>query len=235
MLAAEKIYDPARDAANTKQYGQDPGVATAAFGAVALWLLGDDDASLGASERSLQWAQRTGQPSSRALALHFAAMLHQLRGDIEQTARVAGTALDLAEAEGFPFWRAGALVLGGWAAAARGDAGGVEQIHRGVHDWLATGSRTYQPYYLGLLADALLRSDRSFEAIAVLDEAIDAAQKLPEGLYEAELHRLRARSVMVNGERRAARASLKEARAVAGAQGAVALESRVRADLELMR
>src|SRR6185295_17447432 len=98
----------------TRYFGQDPGVATAAFGAVALWLLGESDAAARASQRSLQWAQRTNQPSSRAIALHFAAMLHQLRGDAAETARVARSALELAEAEEFPFWRAGALVLGGW-------------------------------------------------------------------------------------------------------------------------
>jgi DNA-binding winged helix-turn-helix (wHTH) protein/predicted ATPase len=239
MLAAERIYDAARDATNTRQYGQDPGVATAAFGAVALWLLGDDDAATAASARSLEWAQRTNQPSTRALALHFAAMLHQLRGDHAETGRVATSALRLAEAEEFPFWRAGAMVLGGWAhvAARPADAAaaaGVDQIRRGLDDWLATGSRTYQPYYLGLLADALLRSGRDAEAAAVLDEAIGAARKLPEGLYEAELLRLRGVAMKAESPHLAVE-SVREAIEITHAQGARSFESRARVDLEAMR
>jgi len=40
MEQAAAVYDPAAHAGNTTSFGQDPGVATQAFGAVALWLLG---------------------------------------------------------------------------------------------------------------------------------------------------------------------------------------------------
>src|SRR5688500_20216030 len=53
MEQAAAIYDPSRHAANTESYGQDPCVASTAFGAVALWLLGRPAEALAASERSL--------------------------------------------------------------------------------------------------------------------------------------------------------------------------------------
>jgi DNA-binding winged helix-turn-helix (wHTH) protein/tetratricopeptide (TPR) repeat protein len=213
MEQAAAVYDPALHARNTEAYGQDPGVATQAFGSVALWILGRPREALAACERSLDMARQVDQPSSTAVATHFAAMLHQLRGDAARVADLARHAVELSAEEGFSFWHAGGQVLRGWArvatatassgpaasaaasAASESDAG-LADLRRGLDAWLATGSRTYHTYYLGLLADALHRIGRPREALRPLDEALSAAQLLPEGLYEAELYRLRGRSVI---------------------------------------
>ena len=50
-------------------------MATLAMGAVALWLLGDEASAVRESNRAIEIARRTLQPSSTAMALHFAAML----------------------------------------------------------------------------------------------------------------------------------------------------------------
>jgi predicted ATPase/DNA-binding winged helix-turn-helix (wHTH) protein len=200
MQQAAKIYDPQRHAVNTERFGQDPGVATLAFGAVALQLMGREDEAIKTSRRALELARNSNQPSTLALAMHFSAMLHQLRGDAGATEQWAQDSIELASAEGFSFWLAGGTILRGWAWVARcagrgaGEAvmaqAGIAEIRRGLAAWLATGSRTYHTYYLGLLADALLRLKRPDEARTALDEAIAAARSMPEGLYEAELHRL---------------------------------------------
>jgi predicted ATPase/DNA-binding winged helix-turn-helix (wHTH) protein len=243
MQQAAAIYDPARHAGNTERFGQDPGVATLAFGAVALMLMGRGEEALRASERSLELARRSLQPSSLALAMHFAAMLHQCRDDASATEQWSQSSVELASREGFSFWLAGGTVLRGWAwvarCAGRGKGGimmaeaGVAEIRRGLDAWLRTGSRTYQTYYLGLLADALLRVGRPDEALTALDEAMAAARALPEGLYEAELHRLRARCLIESrGEcDAAARECFQDALRVAQAQGAKLFESRAQEDL----
>jgi predicted ATPase/DNA-binding winged helix-turn-helix (wHTH) protein len=245
MERAEAIYDPALHAANTQTFGQDPGVATLAFGAIALWLLNRADEAQAAGERSLQLARRLQQPSSLALALYFAAMLHQLRGDAVQTARYAQAAIDIATGEGFSFWRAGGLVLRGWARAAGAEVvqgadpdAGLDDIRHGLDAWLATGSRTYHSYFLGLHADALLRLDRPAEALAPLDEAIAAARSLPEGLYEAELFRLKGSSLLASGKGsapREARIAFSEALRVAQNQGARFFELKAAAELAALR
>jgi DNA-binding winged helix-turn-helix (wHTH) protein/tetratricopeptide (TPR) repeat protein len=202
MEQAAAVYDPAAHAGNTTSFGQDPGVATQAFGAVALWLLGRPREALEASGRALELARRLDQPSSLAVALHFAAMLHQCRGDDAATAKWAQEEIDLAAEEGFSFWLAGGQVFRGWARVAAcgrgagpdGAEGGLADIRRGLDAWIATGSRTYHSYFLGLYADALQRLGRHREALRPLDEGLSAAQLLPEGLYEAELYRLRGRS-----------------------------------------
>jgi adenylate cyclase len=189
-----------------------------------------------AGDHSLELAKQTSQPSTQAIALHFAAMLHQLRGDVATTAKHARAAQALAAKEGFLFWGAGATIFAGWAAAASGKGGGVETIQRGLSDWLATGSRTYQPYYLGLLADALLRQHRPRAALPALEQAIAAARALPEGLYEAELHRLKAAALRdESADRGAVEAALTSAVDVARRQSAKLFESRAAADRASLR
>jgi predicted ATPase len=173
-------------------------VATLAFGSVSLWIQGRCGEAVRAGRRAVELARRLSQPSSLAVALHFSAMLSQLRGDAAATEAVAAEAVALAAEEGFSFWLAGGRVLRGWARAARGGPGGVgvREILEGLDAWRDTGSRTYLTYYLGLLADAMLRDGRPAEARQRLAEALVAARELPEGLYEAELHRLRARALV---------------------------------------
>jgi tetratricopeptide (TPR) repeat protein len=117
-----------------------------------------------------------------------------------------------------------------------GDAdGAIEDIRRGIDAWLATGSRTYHTYYLGLLADALQRRGRHAEAVAPLEEALSAAKSLPEGLYEAELHRLTGRSLAHAGRGDEAEAAFARAVLLARAQGARWFESLAAADLASVR
>jgi predicted ATPase len=174
--------------------------------------------------------------------MHFAAMLHQMRGDAAATLHWADETIRLATEEGFSFWLAGGLVLRGWARVTGGapsedgatDDGGIADIRRGLEAWIATGSLTYHTYYLGLLADALQHLGRAEEAAAPLEEALVAAQSLPEGLYEAELHRLRGRNViMATGDSTHADAHdcFSKALSTARAQGARWFEWRAADDL----
>jgi DNA-binding winged helix-turn-helix (wHTH) protein/predicted ATPase len=238
MARAAAIYEPEHHAANTQSYGQDPGVATLAFGSVSLWLQGRGDEAVRAGRRSVELARRLSQPSSLAIALHFSAMLNQLRGDAGATEAVAAEAVALAADEGFSFWLAGGRVLRGWARAARGEpsGAGVREILQGLEAWRDTGSRTYLTYYLGLLADALLRGGRPAEAHQRLAEALAEARELPEGLYEAELHRLRARALLDPAAADACAPAeafqcLSEALAVARRQGAKWFELQSALDL----
>ena len=237
MERSAAIYDPERHAANTQSYGQDPGVAALAFGSVSLWLQGRADEAVRAGRRSVELARRLSQPSTLSIALHFSAMLNQLRGDAAATEATAAEAVALAADEGFSFWLAGGCVLRGWARAARGEprGAGVREILEGLDAWRDTGSRTYLTYYLGLLADALLRDGRPADALVRLEEALAAARELPEGLYEAELHRLRARAVLHPDAESAGAAEalrcLSRALSVARAQGAKWFEVQSARDL----
>jgi predicted ATPase len=186
------LYDPARVANNAEVYGQDPGVATMSFGAVALWMMGRTDESLQTHRRAMELANQLRRPSTLALAKYFAAMLHQLRGDAAAARQAAEETIALAAEDGFTFWHAGGTILRGWARAMTGEGeSGIAELRRGIDAWRDTGSRTYSTYHQGLLAEALLTNDRCAEARNVLDEALTAAREMPEGIYLPQLSRLK--------------------------------------------
>jgi predicted ATPase len=231
MRSAAALYDPDRHRTLTFRFGQDPGVACLAFGAVALWLLGEPEEAATRSRDAVRLARDGLQPSTLALALHFAAVLHQFRGEPGAVREFASEAMAVSVEHRFAFWQAGATVLLGWAGAASG-AEGTELLEQGIESWRATGSGTYLAYYLGLLADARTRRGDAGGALGALDEADRVAAVTAERLYEPEAHRLRG-ELLAPRAPDAAEASLRAAVASAKAQQARALE--LRAALSLGR
>jgi len=167
---------------------------------VALWLLGYPDQAERQSEAAIRMS-RTLSPASQAVALHFAAMLHQLRRDPARACACAEEVGAIAVEHRFSFWLAGANILAGWSTARLGaTAIGAEQLRRGLFQWQSTDSVTYQTYYLGLLADVLGDQGDATEPLRVLHEALALARQTGEGLYEAELHRLRGALLLRDAE-----------------------------------
>jgi predicted ATPase len=102
----------------------------------------------------------------------------------------------LAAEHGLSLWLAGSAILRGWAIAAGGDVDvGTAMLRNGINDWKATGAMTYCSYFLGILAETRLRSGQDSEAAGLLDEALALADRTGEGLFAAELHRLRGEAL----------------------------------------
>jgi len=193
------LYHPQRHGLHALLFGQDPGVICKAYGAVALWLLGFPDAARRQSEEAVAMSRRLS-PTSQSVALHFAAMLHQMCRNPSKARECAEASSAIAAEHGLSFWLAGGGVMNGWSRCAAGDAeAGIAQLRQGLLDWAATGSVTYRTYYLGLLAEALGSIGQVVEARSVLDEALSLVQKTDESFYEAELWRLRGELVVKGG------------------------------------
>jgi adenylate cyclase len=133
---------------------------------------------------------------------------------------------------------AGSAILRGWALAAAGDvAAGIAGMRQGLSDWRATGSITYRTYFLGILADALMRRGDVAESLVLLDEALALARRTGEGFYEAELYRLHGEALLA-GTPEPAEATCREAEEpfrqafnVAGKQNAKSLQLRAAVSL----
>ncbi len=194
------LYDPVRHREHSSVFGQDPGVICKAYGAVVLWLLGFPDSAVQQSEAAIQLS-RDRSPTSQAVALHFAAMVHQLRRDATRTLDCANRAAMIAAEHRLSFWLASAAVLSGWALAKDGAPGeGLARLRQGLNDWRATGSVTYETYYLGLLADVLAEQGERDAAAHALDEALRLAAQTGEGFVLSELHRQQGELLLLQGE-----------------------------------
>jgi predicted ATPase len=232
------LYDPKRHHGHTLLYGQDPGVACRAFGGVALWLLGYPDQAVGHSRDAIALGRQLGQPSTLALALHFAAMLRQYRREVPAVEEDAVATTAISTEHGLSFWRACGEIMHGWALAEQGArVRGIGQLRQGLTDWKIAGSETYRTYFLALLAEALGNDGQIEEGLGVLAEALAQMQSTGEGLHGAELHRLQGELLLrreaAEGAGREAEACFHRALTIARRQRAKSLE--LRAAMSLAR
>src|SRR5262249_53399683 len=232
------LYDPKRHHSHTFLYGQDPGVACLAFGAVALWLLGYPDQAVQRSREAVALAGELGQPSTLVLALHFAAMLRQYRREVPAVRGSAEATTAIAAEHGFSFWRASSLIMGGWAVSEQGAwTSGIAQLRQELTAFAATGAETYRTYYLALLAEALGREGQIEEGLGVLAEALALMHSTGEGFHGAELHRLQGEFLLRRETAevacREAEACFRQALTIARRQQAKSLE--LRAAMSLTR
>src|SRR5215510_2292247 len=109
------LYDPQQHHFLALRHGQDPGVFCLCYMVRILWFLGYADQALQRSQEALVLAQELAHPFSLALALTFAALVHQLRQEGRATQEQAEAAITLCTEQGFTFYQAMGTILRGWA------------------------------------------------------------------------------------------------------------------------
>jgi DNA-binding winged helix-turn-helix (wHTH) protein/predicted ATPase len=176
----------------------DLGVFCRCSAAHALWHLGYPDEALHHIQHALTLSGELAHPYSRALALAYAAMLHQFRRETHLAQGMAETAIALCQEQGFAYYLAWGILMRGWALSAqcRGEEG-MAEMRRGLDAIRATGAQLRQPYYLALLAEACGQTGEVEGGMQVLAEALAEADHHGEGWQEAELHRLRGELLLL--------------------------------------
>lgn len=173
-------------------YGRDIGIPFRAHGAVVLWLLGFPDQAVERCHLAARLARKKLDFYGLCIALCNSAKVHQLRREAEATAEFARDLMSIAEEQAFPVWFAAGTILAGWAESRLGDwESGVTRIRQGIAAFLGNGAAMMQPYFLGLLAEALDTGGQILDGLAVLVRALELVEETGERYYEAELHRLR--------------------------------------------
>jgi DNA-binding SARP family transcriptional activator/tetratricopeptide (TPR) repeat protein len=195
-----------------------------AWCAHALWLLGRDEEALHWCDWATARAEECDHPYSLAVALGYAAITHQLRGDVDRALDSARRVQEICARYEFAYYDHWGLILAGWCA---GGTAGADQIREGLGRLRDQGALTRQPYYLALLAETLLSCGQRDAAGAVLESARAAAAIHDDRWWLPELYRLDAR----RHHGPAASDLLCKAISLAEQQGAVALADRARADL----
>jgi predicted ATPase len=186
----ERTYERARDLC--QQLGETALLFPALFGLWMLCLVRLEVATARQlAEQLLTLAQELAHPFSQALALHFAARLHQWRREPRVTYAHATASLRLCTEQAFTLYAVLGTILQGWALAAQGQgAAGMARMRQGLAAYQATGTVLTTTYWLALLAEACGRDGQVEAGLSAVAEALAAVAQSGERFYEAELYRL---------------------------------------------
>jgi tetratricopeptide (TPR) repeat protein len=195
-----------------------------AWSAHALWLVGREAEARHWCDWAITRAEEVDHPYSLAVALAYAGVTHQLRGDAERTVEFAARTREICARYEFSYYGNWGLILAGWCAGGLDGAGQIREGLRRLRDQRALAR---QPYYLALLAQTLMSAGQADAAGAVLDSAFTAAAAHDDRWWLPELYRLEA----ARCPGRAGRELLARAISLAEQQGSHALIRRASADL----
>jgi predicted ATPase len=213
-------------------YSDSPGVIGRLHLSCIQWLLGFPDRALATLEAGLKLSEGLATPSFLALALVFAAIVHQWRREFEAARRQAEAAITVAREHGLPARLAIGTICRGAALAGLGQhEEGIAELHAGFSGWNATGARLYDPMWLGFTAEAHAAVGQLDAAFAALDRATETAATTAQFFYQPELHRLRGAFHVQSGDAAQAQHWLSEAITLARSQAARLLELRAATSL----
>jgi predicted ATPase len=185
------LDDSQEDQAHAFLFGMDLGVFCRAWAAHALWHLGYPDQALTMSHAALTRARALSHPFSQALALGYAAILHQFRREERATDERAAAGMALCREHGFAYYLTWGTILQGWVLAEQGQQeAGIAQMRDGLAAFRATGGEVRLPYYLTLLAEACGKAGRAADGLILVADALALAEAKGERWREVELHRL---------------------------------------------
>jgi len=195
------LCDPQQYRSHTSLFGVDLAVFCLSMASHTLWGFGYADQALAKSREALARAQELLHPFSQAVALAYAAMLHQLRREGFTAYERSAAAVALCTEQEFAYYLAWGMIIQGWTLPVQSRATeGIAQMRQGLAALQAIGAVLRRPYYLALLAEAHGDSGQTGEGLRVLAEAFAEVQKTGERFWEAELYRLKGDLLMQTGE-----------------------------------
>jgi len=186
------LFNPEQHRYDALYYAQNPGVAMRCYAAWALWLSGHPDQALTRMQEAVSLARELCEPPGLAYAFYFAAILHQLRREAPQAQEQAEAAMAVDRAHGLTLYHAHAVIARGWALfEQRSREEGIEQMRQGLAVHEATGAKVLHPHFLTLLGEALGKNGQTEEAMRLLDDAVEMAQRNRDESYLAESYRVK--------------------------------------------
>ena len=186
------LYGPEAQEEMARLFSLDVAVLSTAYGGRSQWIRGYPDQALEMVERSVTLAREHGRPFDLATALSTGAgYARLLRGEVSETRQCAMEAIEISEANHYPYLQARGLIELGWCHLQEGDiAAGIARLEEGIAKFRATGALTTMPVAQVLLAEALGAAGRAEEGLQVVAEALAYIGDSGERDSEAELHRI---------------------------------------------
>jgi predicted ATPase len=192
--------------------------------------MGYPDRAVQRAQEAVDLSEQLGHLYSLATAQGQLAGIYQYRNQPDLAGSWAEASRHLAIDQGFRYRQAIAEILRGWAIAQTGRPhDGVTQLRHGLQLHAATGASMETPYFLALLASALIAANQLDEAQETLTEALDTVRGNRSFFYEPELLRLKGSLLLHDGNRSRmdeAEECFEQSLAIARLRGARSLELR---------
>jgi predicted ATPase len=184
------------------------------------------------SQEALALAGELGHPFSLADVLCFAGcMFNEMRRDAQALKDNAEELMRLAN-EKVPGWSEAGTLFRGEALAMLGQVQeGMAQIREVIAPYQSRGGWCYLPGRLRSLAEAQAKAGHPEEGLTTLAEALALVEQTDQRHWEAELYRLRAELLLMQGDEAEAEASFHKAVEVARRQQAKSWELRATVSL----
>ena len=226
-------YDPLAHRDLAHRFGHDPRAASANYKAWILWHLGFPDQAARTFEENLRWTREVNHANTTGLVLCMGTMTNIWLRRPEQVEKAAREALQLAEEMGLALWHAWGRIYLGWALSQQDAALGLDEIEAGLSEAQQIGAARYEPFHLGIVADAYARSGLREKARTNIAKAFAALALGHHEAFSADLYRTRAMlSLHIDlAERAEATADLRLALEIARRQKAPTLQLRAARDL----
>jgi class 3 adenylate cyclase/tetratricopeptide (TPR) repeat protein len=232
---ANKMFNASQEADRmaARAAGQDAGVAMLSLMSWVLWILGDVDAAVTRMAAALERADEVNHAHSNAYAWYYASVLHALRGEPAIAQAYAERCLIISEQHGFRQWLGLSRAIRGICAVMLDESGGrLDEVKAALDEYQRAGYQVGITAQFVLLCPALLHRDQTETTLEVIDHGLSIVSHNSERFFEAELYRLKARTLLMRSAQDAEVESLlDQALRTARAQEARSLELRAATDL----
>jgi predicted ATPase len=159
-----------------------------------------------------------------------------LRGDADGALRDATTVIELSREHGIAHYLVQGMPYFSWARARLGDREtGSEELREHIAVNVASGIKSFVPFFHGLLADVEAERQDVQQALTRIDEALALAGETGEHWSDAFLHRLRGEILLKRDPANTAPAEDALLAAIAVAQQQKARSFELRAALSLAK
>jgi predicted ATPase len=228
------FYDPLAHGYLSHEAGFYAPVTADAYLGLVLLCLGFPDQASAKSGAAIAEARKLAHPPSLALSLGIGTIMLSLAGDKAGLEERAGQLVAVATEQGFPTWRLHGTMHQGWIQVQRGQvADGISVMRNGLAARRADGEALWFTHYLALLARASEIAAQNEEALRLLGEALELAEKTGVRWLAAEFNRHKGELLLREGQSAAAEELYRKALTIAVEQGAKFWE--LRAAISLAR
>ena len=185
------LHHPGEDKTLAQIYGEDPVSFAQGFRSWVLWFRGFPEQALSQSHEAVHTAQQ-GSDITVGPALALAAALRYHRRDGKAAGESAEEALHFNTEWDIPFFRIYSALLKG-RSLVNGDhpEDGIAMMESAVAEWKAIEALVSLSFLLILFAEGHHRCGNFDEALKLLDESSQQAERNGEYIWESEAYRLR--------------------------------------------